>query len=147
MIIKYFAEDGTEFDNEEECILYEKTSKLGNGFSDPRTKIFFFEGDKCNEFDFEEIKENGFENVDAFCVYSEEDMDKMSLIADIFGDVLPWNKYEYQKNKFFGRWSYDYYYGKWVLYEELTEMFDTLKIFSNMPGLPNFKKIFQDSIN
>lgn len=147
MHIMYIADDGRKFENEDECVLYEKTSKLGNSFSDPRTKIFFFVGDQCNEFDFSEIRENGFENVDAFCVYSEEDIDKISFIADIFGDILPWNKNECQKEKFFGRWSYDYFNGKWIHYEELTEMFDVLKIFSNMPGLPNFKKIFQNPIN
>lgn len=144
MIIKYFAEDGTEFDNEEECLFYEKSLKLGNSFSDPRTKMFYCNDDKYYDYDFDSLKKDGFNNIDAFCVFNTDDMDKMTNIADFFGDILPWRRYDLQKNKFFGHWIYDYKCGQWIHFEECSEIFDRLRLFSYFPDLPNFSKIFHE---
>lgn len=144
MIIKYFAEDGTEFDNEEECLSYEEKQNIPCQFNDNKTKVFSMQLLQYEQISLEQIRKIGFGKIDALIVYDYQDMKTLYNLSKDYSP-LPWREMNSDNYEdYAGHWAYNFSEGSWEHFEECSEIFDRLRLFSYFPDLPNFSKIFHE---
>lgn len=128
MYMKYFADDGREFDNEEECEQYEYAMKMKGKFL--TTRFFNRDGKVVPFLASSEFCENLF--------YIEvNNMDEALLLHNWFQDYgfeSPWSPKRFRDgtNITTGRFFYDSDIDKWRNIEELYMAYqDVLDIFES----------------
>lgn len=84
MIIKYFADDGTEFNNQWDCELYEKSENMKTGYPELFKVEFWDENDKKYYIDKD----------DTFADYIYNNACKVNIPSDdAFNGFHEWAKY------------------------------------------------------
>lgn len=114
VIYKYKANDGTMFDDEDECLRYELEQTVKNS----RFIIRNAYGELMNLLDIG--ANDALNNASYVTLETEQDLDAYNNLCEYYG---------YQQIKSPGNWYYDYDKDEWISFDNLTNKVEEMKSF------------------